>query len=108
LCWHSHDLAAEPPQLSVALLPLALLVRRWAFLPFNFAPARSLWAAAAPTFWALSVAALGHHRRGAAGDCDVGGGLPALDVAWLIFSRRWRRACTFAHIKVGATICTFA
>jgi UDP-GlcNAc:undecaprenyl-phosphate GlcNAc-1-phosphate transferase len=81
---------AEPAQLSVALLPLALLGTTLGFLPFNFAPARVFMGSSGSYFLGFVIAALG----------IVGGarlatvlfiiGLPALDVAWLIIQRRRR------------------
>ena len=44
----------QPPQLSVAVLPVALLGVGLGFLAFNFAPGGSSWAAAAAIFSALS------------------------------------------------------
>jgi UDP-GlcNAc:undecaprenyl-phosphate GlcNAc-1-phosphate transferase len=81
---------AIPPQLSVALLPMALLGTTLGFLPFNFAPARIFMGSSGSYFLGFVIAALG----------IVGGarlatvlfiiGLPALDVAWLIIQRSRR------------------
>ena len=59
---------AEPPQLSVAILPLALLGATLGFLPWNFSPARIFMGSNGSYFLGFAVAALGHHRRRAHGD----------------------------------------
>jgi len=81
---------ADPPQLSVALLPLALLGATLGFLPFNFAPARIFMGSSGSYFLGFAVAALGIIGGARVATVMLVLGLPALDVAWLIISR-WRR-----------------
>ena len=59
---------AEPPQLSVAILPLALLGATLGFLPWNFSPARIFYGQQRLVFLGLCGGRLGHHRRRAHGD----------------------------------------
>ncbi len=51
--------AADPPQLSVALLPVCLLGVALGFLPFNFAPARVFMGSSGSYFLGFTLAALG-------------------------------------------------
>lgn len=81
---------AEPPQLSVALLPLALLGATLGFLPYNFAPARIFMGSSGSYLLGFAVAALGIMGGARVATVMLVLGLPALDVAWLIFDR-WRR-----------------
>lgn len=81
---------AEPPQLSVALLPLALMGAALGFLPFNFAPARIFMGSGGSYFIGFAVAALGIVGGARLATVMMVLGLPALDVAWLIYSRRRR------------------
>lgn len=81
---------AQPPQLSVALLPLALLGAALGFLPFNFAPARIFMGSSGSYFLGFAIAALGIIGGARVATVMLVLGLPALDVAWLIISR-WRR-----------------
>jgi UDP-GlcNAc:undecaprenyl-phosphate/decaprenyl-phosphate GlcNAc-1-phosphate transferase len=81
---------AEPPQLSVALLPLALLGATLGFLPFNFAPARIFMGSSGSYFLGFAIAALGIMGGARVATVMLVLGLPALDVAWLILNR-WRR-----------------
>lgn len=82
--------AVQPPQLSVALLPLALLGAALGFLPHNFAPARIFMGSSGSYFLGFAVAALGIIGGARLATVMLVLGLPALDVAWLIVSR-WRR-----------------
>jgi UDP-GlcNAc:undecaprenyl-phosphate GlcNAc-1-phosphate transferase len=82
--------SADPPQLSVAILPIALLGTVLGFLPFNFAPARIFMGSTGSYFLGFTVAALGIIGGARLATVLLVLGLPALDVAWLIFSR-WRR-----------------
>ncbi len=83
-------LVAEPPQLSVALLPMALLGAALGFLPFNFAPARVFMGSSGSYFLGFAVAALGIIGGARLATVMLVVGLPALDVAWLIVDRRRR------------------
>jgi UDP-GlcNAc:undecaprenyl-phosphate GlcNAc-1-phosphate transferase len=80
----------QPPQSSVALLPLALLGATLGFLPRNFAPARIFMGSSGSYFLGFAVAALGIIGGARVATVMLVLGLPALDVAWLILSR-WRR-----------------
>ncbi|MEZ4583592.1 MAG: MraY family glycosyltransferase [Caldilineaceae bacterium] len=81
---------AEPPQLSVGLLPVALMGAALAFLPFNFAPARIFMGSSGTYFLGFAIAALGIIGGARLATVMLVLGLPALDVAWLIIDR-WRR-----------------
>jgi UDP-GlcNAc:undecaprenyl-phosphate GlcNAc-1-phosphate transferase len=87
---------AEPPQLSVALLPLALLGATLGFLPFNFAPARIFMGSSGSYFLGFAIAALGIMGGARVATVMLVLGLPALDVAWLILNR-WRRGVSPSH-----------
>ncbi len=80
----------DPPQASVALVPLALLGATLGFLPFNFAPARIFMGSSGSYFLGFVLAALGIIGGARVATMMLVLGLPALDVAWLIISR-WRR-----------------
>jgi UDP-GlcNAc:undecaprenyl-phosphate GlcNAc-1-phosphate transferase len=80
----------QPPQLSVALLPLALLGAALGFLPFNFAPARVFMGSSGSYFLGFAIAALGIIGGARVATVMLVLGLPALDVAWLMLTR-WRR-----------------
>jgi len=88
--------AAEPPQLSVAILPVALLGVALGFLPFNFAPARIFMGSTGSYFLGYAVACLGIVGGARLATVMLVLGLPALDVAWLII-QRWRRGVRPAH-----------
>jgi UDP-GlcNAc:undecaprenyl-phosphate GlcNAc-1-phosphate transferase len=77
-------------QLSVALLPIALLGATLGFLPFNFAPARAFMGSGGSYFLGWALAALGIIGGAKVATVLLVMGLPILDVAWLIFCR-WRR-----------------
>lgn len=80
----------QPPQLSVALLPVILLGAALGFLPFNFAPARIFMGSSGSYFLGFTIAALGIIGGARLATVMLVLGLPALDVAWLIIDR-WRR-----------------
>jgi UDP-GlcNAc:undecaprenyl-phosphate GlcNAc-1-phosphate transferase len=80
---------AEEPQLSVAILPIALLGATIGFLPFNFAPARIFMGSSGSYFLGFAVAALGIIGGARVATVMLVLGLPILDVAWLII-QRWR------------------
>jgi UDP-GlcNAc:undecaprenyl-phosphate/decaprenyl-phosphate GlcNAc-1-phosphate transferase len=81
--------AAEPPQLSVAILPVALLGAAVGFLPANL-PARIFMGSTGSYFLGFAVAALGIIGGARLATVMLVMGLPALDVAWLIFDRSRR------------------
>ena len=81
---------ADEPQLSVALLPVALLGTTLGFLPFNFAPARIFMGSSGSYFLGFAIATLGIIGGARVATVMLILGLPALDVAWLII-QRWRR-----------------
>jgi UDP-N-acetylmuramyl pentapeptide phosphotransferase/UDP-N-acetylglucosamine-1-phosphate transferase len=80
---------AEPPQLSVALLPLALLGVALGFLPFNFGR-RIFMGSSGSYFLGFVIAALGIIGGARLATVMMVVGLPALEVGWLMFTR-WRR-----------------
>jgi UDP-GlcNAc:undecaprenyl-phosphate GlcNAc-1-phosphate transferase len=80
---------AEPPQLSVALLPAALLGVTLGFLPFNFGR-RIFMGSSGSYFLGFVVAALGIIGGARLATVMMVVGLPALEVGWLMFTR-WRR-----------------
>jgi UDP-GlcNAc:undecaprenyl-phosphate/decaprenyl-phosphate GlcNAc-1-phosphate transferase len=88
--------ATQPPQLSVALLPMALLGAAIGFLPFNLAPARLFMGSSGSYFLGFAVAALGIIGGARVATVMLVLGLPALDVAWLIVNR-WRRGLSPAQ-----------
>jgi UDP-GlcNAc:undecaprenyl-phosphate GlcNAc-1-phosphate transferase len=77
-------------QLSVALLPFALLGATLGFLPFNFNPAKVFMGSGGSYFLGWALAALGIIGGAKVATVLLVMGLPILDVAWLIFYR-WRR-----------------
>jgi UDP-GlcNAc:undecaprenyl-phosphate GlcNAc-1-phosphate transferase len=81
---------AEPPQLSVALLPLALLGATLGFLPWNFFPARIFMGSSGSYFLGFALAALGIIGGARMATVLMVLGLPIVDVAWLIWRRRKR------------------
>jgi len=81
---------AQPPQQSVALLPMALMGAAIGFLPFNFSPARVFMGSSGSYFLGFAVAALGIIGGARLATVMLVMGLPALDVAWLIYDRRRR------------------
>ncbi len=81
---------AEPPQTSVALLPLALLGAVLGFLPYNFNPSSVIMGSSGAFFLGFALAALGIMGGARVATVLLVLGLPILDVAWLIW-RRMRR-----------------
>lgn len=81
---------ADPPQLSVAILPLALLGATLGFLPWNFNPARIFMGSSGSYFLGFAVAALGIIGGARMATVLLVLGLPIVDVAWLIWRRRRR------------------
>lgn len=79
---------ADPPQLSVALLPLALMGAALGFLPFNFAR-RIFMGSSGSYFVGFAIAALGIIGGARLATVLMVVGLPALEVGWLMFTR-WR------------------
>jgi len=80
---------ANPPQASVAVLPVALLGAALGFLPANFR-GRIFMGSSGSYFLGFALAALGIIGGARLATVLLVLGLPALDVAWLIYSR-WRR-----------------
>lgn len=80
----------QPPQLSVAMLPIALLGAALGFLLFNFVPARIFMGSSGSYFLGFTIAALGIIGGARLATVMLVLGLPALDVAWLIIQRRRR------------------
>ena len=81
---------AQPPQLSVAILPVILLGATLGFLPWNFSPARLFMGSSGSYFLGFTVAALGIIGGARMATVLLVLGLPILDVAWLIWRRRRR------------------
>ncbi len=77
----------QPPQLSVAVLPVALLGAALGFLVFNFAPARVFMGSSGSYFLGFVLAALGIIGGAKLATVLLILGLPILDVAWLVYSR---------------------
>ncbi len=77
----------DPPQHSVALLPLALLGATLGFLPFNFSPARVFLGSSGAFFLGFSLGVLSIIGGAKMASILLVMGLPLLDVAWQIFSR---------------------
>lgn len=80
---------ADPPQLSVALLPVALLGTALGFLPFNFT-SRVFMGSSGSYFLGFALAALGIIGGARLAAVMMVIGLPVVDVAWLIYDRRRR------------------
>ncbi len=80
---------ADPPQASVAVLPVALLGTALGFLPANLR-GRIFMGSSGSYFLGFALAALGIIGGARLATVLLVIGLPALDVAWLIYSR-WRR-----------------
>jgi UDP-GlcNAc:undecaprenyl-phosphate GlcNAc-1-phosphate transferase len=81
---------AQPPQLSVAMLPLALLGAALGFLPLNFIWPRIFMGSTGSYFLGFAIAALGIIGGARLATVVFVLGMPILDVAWLIWDR-WRR-----------------
>ena len=78
---------AEPPQISAALLPLALMGALMGFIPFNVAPAKVFLGSAGAFFLGYALAGLGLIAGGRTATVLMVMGLPIVDVAWQIFDR---------------------
>jgi UDP-GlcNAc:undecaprenyl-phosphate GlcNAc-1-phosphate transferase len=81
---------ADPPQLSVATLPLALLGAAVGFLPLNFIWKRIFMGSTGSYFLGFAIASLGIIGGARLATVVFILGMPILDVAWLIWDR-WRR-----------------
>ena len=77
-------------QLSVALLPVALLGAVLGFLPYNFNPARVFMGSNGSYFLGWALAALAIIGGAKVATVLLVMSLPILDVAWLIYDRRRR------------------
>jgi len=76
-------------QLSVALLPVALLGATLGFLPYNFNPAKIFMGSSGSYFLGWALAALGIMGGAKVATVLLAMGLPIMDVAWLIY-HRWK------------------
>lgn len=74
-------------QVSVALLPLALLGVTLGFLPFNFNPARTFMGSSGSLFLGYALAALAIIAGAKVASLLLVLAVPILDAAWLIVSR---------------------
>jgi UDP-GlcNAc:undecaprenyl-phosphate GlcNAc-1-phosphate transferase len=86
LAIHMRYRAAQP-QVSAALLPLALMGALVGFLPFNIAPAQVFLGSAGAFFLGYALAGLGLIAGGRTATVLMVMGLPIVDVAWQIFDR---------------------
>ena len=78
---------AQPlPQLSIALLPIALLGTALGFLPFNFHPAK-IFLGSGSLFLGFVLASLGIIGGAKVATVLLVLAVPVIDVAWLIISR---------------------
>lgn len=77
----------DPPQISVSLLPLALIGALAGFLLFNFPPARVFMGTNGSFFLGYTVGCLSIIGGAKAATILLVMGLPLLDVVWQIFSR---------------------
>ena len=75
-------------QLSVALLPLALLGATLGFLPYNFHPAKVFMGSSGSYSLGFALAALGIIGGARVATVLLAIGLPILDVAWQVVRRR--------------------
>ena len=82
----------NPPQHSVALLPLALLGATLGFLPFNFHPARVFLGSSGAYFLGFTLGVLSIIGGAKMASILLVMGLPLLDVAWQIVARLSRGA----------------
>ena len=92
ICFHM----VREGQLSVALLPLALVGATLGFLPYNFNPAKIFMGSGGSYFLGWAVAALGIIGGAKVATVLLAMGLPILDVAWLIYNR-WRNHGRLTH-----------
>ncbi len=76
--------------MSVAILPVALLGAALGFLPLNFVWPRIFMGSSGSYFLGFAIAALGIIGGARLATVMFVVGLPALDVAWLIWDRRRR------------------
>ncbi|MBN1429545.1 MAG: undecaprenyl/decaprenyl-phosphate alpha-N-acetylglucosaminyl 1-phosphate transferase [Anaerolineae bacterium] len=76
----------DPPQYSVALLPMALLGATLGFLPFNFAPAR-IFLGSGAYFLGFTLGVLSIIGGAKMASILLVMGLPLLDFAWQIVNR---------------------
>jgi UDP-GlcNAc:undecaprenyl-phosphate GlcNAc-1-phosphate transferase len=76
----------NPPQYSVALLPVALLGATLGFLPYNFAPAR-IFLGSGAVFLGYALGVLSIIGGAKMASILLVMGLPLLDVAWQIVNR---------------------
>jgi UDP-GlcNAc:undecaprenyl-phosphate GlcNAc-1-phosphate transferase len=79
----------DPPQYSVALLPIALLGATLGFLPFNFAPAR-IFLGSGAYFLGFTLGVLSIIGGAKMASILLVMGLPLLDVAWQVVNRLLR------------------
>lgn len=86
---------AQPPQASVALLPAALAGTALGFLPLNFGR-RIFMGSSGSYFLGFAIASLGIIGGARVATVMMVVGLPALEVAWLMFTR-WRRGLPFGQ-----------
>jgi UDP-GlcNAc:undecaprenyl-phosphate GlcNAc-1-phosphate transferase len=77
----------NPPQHSVALLPVALLGATLGFLPFNFAPARVFLGSSGAYFLGFTLGALSIIGGAKMAAILLVMGLPLLDLAWQVVAR---------------------
>lgn len=77
----------DPPQLSVSLLPLALMGATLGFLLFNFPPARIFMGSNGAFFLGYTLGALSIIGGAKAATILLAMGLPLLDVVWQIVNR---------------------
>lgn len=85
-----HTLSLEPPQFTIALLPVALAGACAGFLPFNFHPARTFMGdvGAMTLGYTLGVSAIIGGAKLATALLVLG--VPLIDMAWLIVTRTLR------------------
>ncbi len=77
----------DPPQISVSLLPLALMGATAGFLLFNFPPARVFMGSNGAFFLGYTLGALSIIGGAKAATILLAMGLPLLDVVWQIVNR---------------------
>lgn len=85
-----HTLSLDPPQFTIALLPVALAGACAGFLPFNFHPARTFMGdvGAMTLGYTLGVSAIIGGAKLATALLVLG--VPLIDMAWLIVTRTLR------------------
>ncbi len=77
----------QPPQHSVAVLPVALLGATLGFLPYNFSPARIFLGSSGALFLGFSLGVLSIIGGAKMASILLVMGLPLLDVVWQIVNR---------------------